>query len=305
MIRLRNNPQWRAALAAGVAVSQQSGRQIFPSHPVQFPFQLFPPQLLSQNPQLQASLMMMAQNNLASKQPEAPLKIRHHHKADEQKIIHHKADEQKIINQNADYDELRNLPALEDIIQMLVALNRSTPFRIRFRQDMTVFGRVIGFYTRSSILKVMIEYPIYSGEVLSCATQAASKMLMDFRVKHGEGSLKPSTKGTASGYQDIQYERIYSHPDEWRRLGDLINEEVRMFKTGSLNQGLLPQPHLFQEDRSPEYLKSQYLKKFCADKEVVEAVEKALKGTVATDTTDHSHENKSPPIVLISSEQGQ
>uniref|UniRef100_A0A1X7U955 IRF-2BP1/2-like middle domain-containing protein n=1 Tax=Amphimedon queenslandica TaxID=400682 RepID=A0A1X7U955_AMPQE len=124
--------------------------------------------------------MMMPQNNSASKQPEVPLKIRHHHKADEQKIhhhkgdeqkihhhkadeqkiIHHKADEQKIIHQNA--DELLNLPAFEDI-QMLAALNRSTPFRIRFRQDMTVFGRVIGFYTKSCLLKVMTEYPIYSG----------------------------------------------------------------------------------------------------------------------------------------------
>uniref|UniRef100_A0A1X7UQI3 Uncharacterized protein n=1 Tax=Amphimedon queenslandica TaxID=400682 RepID=A0A1X7UQI3_AMPQE len=169
MIRF-SNPQWRAALAAGVA-----------------------------NLQLQASLMMKARNNPASKQPEVPLKIQHHHKADEQKIHHHKgdeqkihhhkADEQKIIHQNA--DELLNLPAFEDIIQMLAALNRSTPFRIRFQRDMTVFGRVIGFYTKSCLLKVMTEYPIYSGEVLSCATQAANRMLMDFRLKQGEGSLKP------------------------------------------------------------------------------------------------------------------
>uniref|UniRef100_A0A1X7V5C5 Uncharacterized protein n=1 Tax=Amphimedon queenslandica TaxID=400682 RepID=A0A1X7V5C5_AMPQE len=67
----------------------------------------------------------------------------HHHKADEQNIHHHKADEQQIHHHNADElkimhqkaDEQRKLPAFEDIIEILAALNRNCPFRIRFWED--------------------------------------------------------------------------------------------------------------------------------------------------------------------------
>ncbi|XP_031572147.1 interferon regulatory factor 2-binding protein-like A [Actinia tenebrosa] len=114
-------------------------------------------------------------------------------------------------------------------------LNRTVPFDIRFKKDHNLVGRVFAFDISSKLgqeleMKLLMEYPRGSGCVFQSASRLAKQMHVDSSKEYG--------RGVSSGFKYIEYEKDRSK-GEWRILGELLLESVRLFKEPVI-QELLP-----------------------------------------------------------------
>uniref|UniRef100_A0A3Q2YI44 Interferon regulatory factor 2 binding protein-like n=2 Tax=Hippocampus comes TaxID=109280 RepID=A0A3Q2YI44_HIPCM len=121
----------------------------------------------------------------------------------------------------------------------LVTLSGCTPFEVRFKKDHGLVGRVFAFDAVSKPgvdyeLKIFIEYPSGSGNVFSSASGVAKQMYQD--------CMKDLGRGLSSGFKYLEYEKKHGSGD-WRLLGDLLPEPLRVFKD-CVGGDMLPQPHL-------------------------------------------------------------
>lgn len=131
--------------------------------------------------------------------------------------------------------------------ETLACLASSTPFDVRFKKDVSLMGRVFAFdaTAKSSSefeLKIFIEYPLGSGNVYNSAAGVAKQMYSDCKKDMG--------KGLSSGYKYLEYEMKLGSED-WRLLGDLIPEQVRIFKE-PVQRDLLPTPNLSAISQLPK-----------------------------------------------------
>jgi len=138
------------------------------------------------------------------------------------------------------------------IEQTLQRLNENVPFRVRFKKEPSVRGRVYGFDCSqsrpSAELKVYIEYPIGSGKTYSSASAAAKQMSLDACG----GSMDKMTP-ISSGFKFLEYEHKYKS-DDWRLLGDFLTEGVRYFKEGVISDWIptgYNDPHVAQPPKIP------------------------------------------------------
>ena len=169
------------------------------------------------------------------------------------------------------------------IEQTLQRLNENVPFRVRFKKEPSVRGRVYGFDCSqsrpSAELKVYIEYPIGkwigillgcllsdalytlptcpyiflivnlgSGKTYSSASAAAKQMSLDACG----GSMDKMTP-ISSGFKFLEYEHKYKS-DDWRLLGDFLTEGVRYFKEGVIADWIptgYNDPHVAQPPKIP------------------------------------------------------
>ena len=126
-----------------------------------------------------------------------------------------------------------SLPAL--VREAVALLSSATPFGVRFKKDHSLVGRVFAFDATSKPgfdyeLKIFIEYPTGSCSVYNSASGLAKQMYCD--------SMKDLGKGLSSGFKYLEYEMKQDSGD-WRLLGDLLPEAVRVFKE-PLKKELLP-----------------------------------------------------------------
>nr|AGB07594.1 interferon regulatory factor 2-binding protein-like protein [Dicentrarchus labrax] len=120
----------------------------------------------------------------------------------------------------------------------LLTLSACTPFDVRFKKDHGLVGRVFAFDAVSKPgleyeLKIFIEYPTGSGTVFSSASGVAKQMYQD--------CMKDFGRGLSSGFKYLEYEKKFGSGD-WRLLGDLLPESLRVFKEAVAGD-MLPQPH--------------------------------------------------------------
>ena len=116
-----------------------------------------------------------------------------------------------------------------DIVrETLEVLNSCVPFDIRFKKDHNHIGRVFLFEAAPRTgtaspnefeLKIHIEYPRGSENFCQSASSVAKQMYQD--------SMKDYSRGLSSGFKYLEYE---VHGNEWRLLGDLLPEQIRVFK---------------------------------------------------------------------------
>jgi hypothetical protein len=136
------------------------------------------------------------------------------------------------------------IPRQEYIVHETInILNRTVPFDIRFKKDHNLLGRVFAFDINSKLgqeleLKLLMEYPRGSGCVFQSAPRLAKQMHIDSSKEYG--------RGVSSGFKYIEYEKDRSK-GEWRILGELLLESVRLFKEPVI-QELLPRRQLEQDD---------------------------------------------------------
>ncbi|KAM7403957.1 hypothetical protein PAMA_004393 [Pampus argenteus] len=121
----------------------------------------------------------------------------------------------------------------------LVSLSGCTPFDVRFKKDHGLVGRVFAFDAVSKPgmdyeLKIFIEYPSGSGTVFSSASGVAKQMYQD--------CMKDFGRGLSSGFKYLEYEKKHGSGD-WRLLGDLLPESLRVFKD-CVGADMLPQPYI-------------------------------------------------------------
>ncbi|XP_061551912.1 probable E3 ubiquitin-protein ligase IRF2BPL [Phycodurus eques] len=121
----------------------------------------------------------------------------------------------------------------------LATLSGCTPFEVRFKKDHGLVGRVFAFdgVPKSGVdyeLKIFIEYPSGSGNVFSSASGVAKQMYHD--------CVKDLGRGPSSGFKYLEYEKKHGSGD-WRPLGDLLPEPLRVFKD-RVGGDMLPQPHV-------------------------------------------------------------
>ena len=126
-----------------------------------------------------------------------------------------------------------NLPGL--VRDGIALLSSASPFAVRFKKDHSLVGRVFAFDATSKPgfdyeLKIFIEYPTGSCNVYNSASGLAKQMCCD--------SVKDLGKSLSSGFKYLEYEMKQDSGD-WRLLGDLLPEAVRMFKE-PLKKELLP-----------------------------------------------------------------
>uniref|UniRef100_A0A673AST6 Interferon regulatory factor 2 binding protein-like n=1 Tax=Sphaeramia orbicularis TaxID=375764 RepID=A0A673AST6_9TELE len=120
----------------------------------------------------------------------------------------------------------------------LLTLSGCTPFDVRFKKDHGLVGRVFAFDAVSKPgmdyeLKLYVEYPSGSGTVFSSASGVAKQMYQD--------CMKDFGRGLSSGFKYLEYEKKPGSGD-WRLLGDLLPEPLRVFKEAA-GGDMLPQPH--------------------------------------------------------------
>lgn len=120
----------------------------------------------------------------------------------------------------------------------LLVLSRSTPFDVRFKKDHGLVGRVftVDAVSKTGLdleLKIFIEYPSGSGSVFSSASGVAKQMYQD--------CMKDFGRGLSSGFRYLEYQMKPGSGD-WRLLGDLLPESLRVFRD-RVRDDLLPQPH--------------------------------------------------------------
>lgn len=128
----------------------------------------------------------------------------------------------------------------EIVRETLEILNSCVPFDVRFKKDHNHVGRVFLFEAAPRTgatspneyeLKIHIEYPRGSENFCQSASSVAKQMYQD--------AMKEFGRGLSSGFKYLEYE-VQGSPNEWRLLGDLLPEPIRIFKE-PLSRTLLPQ----------------------------------------------------------------
>ncbi|XP_046337574.2 probable E3 ubiquitin-protein ligase IRF2BPL [Haliotis rufescens] len=133
-------------------------------------------------------------------------------------------------------------PALRPLLvrETVAVLSSAVPFEIRFKKEHSLCGRVFAF--DASIkqgaeydLKMYAEYPLGSGTIYSSASGVAKQMYQDCMKDFG-------IKGLSSGFKYLEYEMKHGSGD-WRLLGDMLPELVRIFKE-PVKKDMIPTPHV-------------------------------------------------------------
>ncbi|XP_074658809.1 putative E3 ubiquitin-protein ligase IRF2BPL [Tubulanus polymorphus] len=146
----------------------------------------------------------------------------------------HDLDDERVDNKQIT-DDPSSRPAL--VKDILSTLSSCTPFDVRFKKDHCLVGRVFAFdaFMKSGMeyeLKIFIEYPAGSGTVYSSASGVAKHMYQE--------CMKDIGKGLSSGFKYLEYEMKHGSND-WRLLGDLLPESVRVFKE-TVKRDMMPEP---------------------------------------------------------------
>jgi len=183
-----------------------------------------------------------------------------------------------------------NPQRLSLIQETLAILSKSTPFRVRFSKDHSLFGRVFAFdaVSRGSDyeLKVYIEYPIGTGTVFQSASGAGRQMYGEFRERLGIGG---GFRGASSnGYKDLEFEQVHG-AEKWHMLGELLSEEVRFFR-GHVKPDLLPTPY---ED--PKFPNLPVVSSFTHSRGLVKTSSFAGKKRPESDSADESDRKRFSP----------
>uniref|UniRef100_A0A1X7UB60 Uncharacterized protein n=1 Tax=Amphimedon queenslandica TaxID=400682 RepID=A0A1X7UB60_AMPQE len=136
-----------------------------------------------------------------------------------------------------------------------------------------MLGRVICFYATCYSLNGGVSN--WVPEVYSCVYQVPTKMFGDHKKQHVIESIivKAGSSAVCLGYNDIMFERTYGQREEWWKMVEIITEDIRSFEHGFINKGLLPRP-IRPKDKSLAQLKIKYLRIYCADADIMEAVNK-------------------------------
>ena len=128
----------------------------------------------------------------------------------------------------------------EVVRETLEILNSCVPFDVRFKKDHNHVGRVFLFEAAPRAgaatsndyeLKIHIEYPRGSENFCQSASSVAKQMYQD--------SMKEFGRGLSSGFKYLEYE-VQGSPNEWKLLGDLLPEHIRVFKE-PVGRNFLPQ----------------------------------------------------------------
>jgi len=162
---------------------------------------------------------------------------------------------------------IRRLPEFADLPDLvketLEVLNCCVPFDIRFKKEHNHVGRVFLFEAAPRTgapspldfeLKIHIEYPRGSENFSQSASSVAKQMYQD--------AMKEIGRGLSSGFKYLEYE-VQGSPNEWRLLGDLLPENVRMFKE-PISRNFLPQrvvsdhPSFHPMFGPPGYIQNKY-----------------------------------------------
>lgn len=140
-----------------------------------------------------------------------------------------------IIRRPPEYSEYPDI-----VRETLEVLNSCVPFDVRFKKDHNHIGRVFLFEAAPRTgatspsdfeLKIHIEYPRGSENFCQSASSVAKQMYQD--------SMKELGRGLSSGFKYLEYE-VQGNPNEWRLLGDLLPENIRIFKE-PISRTFLPQ----------------------------------------------------------------
>ena len=157
--------------------------------------------------------------------------------------------------------EFADLPEL--VKETLEVLNTCVPFDVRFKKEHNHIGRVFLFEAAPRTgaplpldfeLKIHIEYPRGSENFSQSASSVAKQMYQD--------AMKEMGRGLSSGFKYLEYE-VQGSPNEWRLLGDLLPENVRVFKE-PISRNFLPQrivtdhPSFHPMFGPPGYLQNKY-----------------------------------------------
>ena len=126
-----------------------------------------------------------------------------------------------------------------NVDEALTMLNAIIPFRIRYKKDHALFGRIFHFEAVSKLntgefdLKIFIEYPIGSGKVHNTLIGLTNTMTSD-------SSKESKSTSSAFSIKQLEYEMKHGGVD-WRLLYDLLPETVRVFKE-PLKRECMPTP---------------------------------------------------------------
>lgn len=141
-----------------------------------------------------------------------------------------------------------------NVCETLAVLSSAVPFRVRYKKDHSLTGRVFTFDACARQgsggefdLKVFVEYPLGSGNVHSSMSSLTKLMLND--------SSKDVSKAVTSGLKYLEYEMKHG-AGEWRSLYDMLPEHVRTFKE-PVKRDSLPAPFVdnsFPPPRIPRSL---------------------------------------------------
>lgn len=126
--------------------------------------------------------------------------------------------------------------------EALSILSTAIPFRVRFKKDHSLMGRMFAFDASvkpGSVgefeLKVFVEYPLGSGSIHSSMSSLTKQMMNDSSKDLG----KPMSSGIGIKY--LEYEMKHG-VGEWRSLYDLLPETVRAFKE-AVKRDFIPTPY--------------------------------------------------------------
>ena len=154
----------------------------------------------------------------------------------------------------------------EIVRETLEVLNTCVPFDVRFKKEHNHIGRVFLFEAAPRTgasspldfeLKIHIEYPRGSENFSQSASSVAKQMYQD--------AMKEIGRGLSSGFKYLEYE-VQGSPNEWRLLGDLLPENVRIFKE-PISRNFLPQrvvtdhPTFHPMFGPPGYVQNKYRSK--------------------------------------------
>lgn len=129
-------------------------------------------------------------------------------------------------DKHAPHEDAVTLP--QHVREALTVLSTALPFRLRFKKDHMLTGRMVAVDATCKQgsggdldLKVFVEYPLGSGNVVSSLTNLTKQMFHD--------SSKDLGKAVSYGVKYLEYEMKHGS-GEWRSLYDLLPEAVRAFK---------------------------------------------------------------------------
>ncbi|ESO87673.1 hypothetical protein LOTGIDRAFT_219852 [Lottia gigantea] len=129
-------------------------------------------------------------------------------------------------NSSASSSEELNINRPLAVRETLSVLMTCVPFKVRFKKDHLLTGRVFTFdaclnANMTYELKVFIEYPLGSGSIYSSANGVVKQMYQD--------CLKDLGKNLSFGLKYLEYEMKQGSSD-WRVFSDFLTDGVRIFK---------------------------------------------------------------------------
>ncbi|KAK7104972.1 interferon regulatory factor 2-binding protein-like B [Littorina saxatilis] len=167
---------------------------------------------------------------------------RHLHASHPATSMHSKEGEEEE-GQGDDEGGKRDSPSFpQNVRETLTVLSAAAPFRVRYKKDHSLTGRVFAYDATAKHgggggefeLKVFVEYPLGSGNIHSSMSSLTKVMVTD--------SSKDGVKAVSSGIKYLEYEMKHNGGD-WRSLYDLLPESVRVFKE-PVKRDHVPTPYM-------------------------------------------------------------